>query len=565
MAKRSMRHAEVAVLYLRMSDERQEHSIEDQRTELLTYAAKHGYKVLREYNDPAISGDDTGRRIEFLRMREDAARGEFSVVLCWDQDRFGRFDPIEGGYWILPFRNAGVRLETIAQGKIDWTDFAGRLKYVVEQEGKHAYLRDLSRNVCRGMKRAAEAGELIIPCYGYRSVDGELVVDPGEAKIVRLIFRLYLLATGSIRSIAQRLNRDSIPAPRGGAWSVNSVRSILTRHKYTGAYSWGLSVVGRYHGISGGEIIPRQKSDRQEKSVPITSDRRHPAIIDDETFQRVQRLLQKRTVETSPSDRIYLLSGLLRCANCGSSMVVAHRGRYYTCSGYQQKGKNFCSFNNVVEGSLVEAIVRLIEQRYLSDAALGRLRQTIHKLQAAQAKPDLDAGIIRQQIKKLDKQIGVGTERVFSAPENLIGSIYAKLDQLKAERDRLQAQLESQAKPGKVSSFDLEQKVEAAIEALKDLRQAIRDADPADTRELLRQIVSRIELSFDKHQAGKYTKSTFREGIIYVRPEKVCSDLYQGAGPISRENHTSLSLRSQGTVPIFAARGTSPAVFAMSP
>ena len=158
MAKGSLSQNEIAVLYLRMSDERQEHSIGDQRTELLSYAEKHGYRVLREYDDPAISGDDTIRRSGFLRMREDAAKGEFSVVLCWDQDRFGRFDPIEGGYWILPFRNAGVRLETIAQGKIDWTDFAGRLRYMVEQEGKHAYLRDLSRNVLRGVRRAAEDG-----------------------------------------------------------------------------------------------------------------------------------------------------------------------------------------------------------------------------------------------------------------------------------------------------------------------------------------------------------------------------------------------------------------------
>ena len=137
---------------------RQEHSIPAQRQELLRYAEKHNYHVLREYLDEAISGDDTRRRVGFLRMREDAQQGEFSVVLCWDQDRFGRFDPIEGGHWILPFRDAGVRLETIAQGKIDWNDFAGRLIYLVQQEGKHAYLRDLSRNVTRGFLNAAKNG-----------------------------------------------------------------------------------------------------------------------------------------------------------------------------------------------------------------------------------------------------------------------------------------------------------------------------------------------------------------------------------------------------------------------
>ena len=113
-----------------MSDDRQERSIADQRAELLAYATKHGYRILREYTDAGVSGDDTKRRAGFLRMREDSQKGEFQVVLSWDQDRFGRFDPIEGGYWILPFRNAGVRLETIAQGRIDWNDFAGRLLYL---------------------------------------------------------------------------------------------------------------------------------------------------------------------------------------------------------------------------------------------------------------------------------------------------------------------------------------------------------------------------------------------------------------------------------------------------
>ena len=102
-------------------------------------------------------------------------------MLCWDQDRFGRFDPIEGGHWILPFRDAGVRLETIAQGKIDWNDFAGRLIYLVQQEGKHAYLRDLSRNVTCGFLNAAKNGRGGTggrAPSGYKQCNGEIVVDP---------------------------------------------------------------------------------------------------------------------------------------------------------------------------------------------------------------------------------------------------------------------------------------------------------------------------------------------------------------------------------------------------
>ena len=84
-ASTTMTHQETAVLYLRMSDGRQECSISEQRSELLKYAKKHGYHVLREYADSAISGDDTAHRVAFLRMREDAQKGGFHVVLCWDR------------------------------------------------------------------------------------------------------------------------------------------------------------------------------------------------------------------------------------------------------------------------------------------------------------------------------------------------------------------------------------------------------------------------------------------------------------------------------------------------
>ena len=94
-----MSHATRAVSYYRVSTEKQEASIPAQRTEVEAYAAKHGYQIVREYKDEGISGDATEKRVEFQKMLADAKHlGDFGVVLCWDQDRFGRFDPLEAGY-----------------------------------------------------------------------------------------------------------------------------------------------------------------------------------------------------------------------------------------------------------------------------------------------------------------------------------------------------------------------------------------------------------------------------------------------------------------------------------
>ncbi len=99
----------------------------------------------------------------------ETTKGIFRAILCWDQDRFGRFDSIEAGEWVSPLRRAGVELTTVCQGRIDWDDFAGRLIYQITQEGKHRFLVDLSRNSLRGMIRFAKQGNLLgMPTpYGY--------------------------------------------------------------------------------------------------------------------------------------------------------------------------------------------------------------------------------------------------------------------------------------------------------------------------------------------------------------------------------------------------------------
>ena len=107
-----------AVAYYRMSTDRQDKSVAEQREAVERYAREHGFKIVREYCDEAISGDETRRRAGFKRMIADAeSLGDFEVILCWDQDRFGRFNSIEAGHWIYPLMQAGIRLEDNCPGE----------------------------------------------------------------------------------------------------------------------------------------------------------------------------------------------------------------------------------------------------------------------------------------------------------------------------------------------------------------------------------------------------------------------------------------------------------------
>jgi DNA invertase Pin-like site-specific DNA recombinase len=520
------RPAEKVVLYLRMSDGDQVESIPSQRVELTKYARSKGYTILREYLDEAISGDATERRSGFLAMREAAGSGEFSVVLCWDQDRFGRFDPLDAGYWIYPFRRGNVRLETVAQGKIDWEDLTGQLVYSVNQLGKAQFLRDLSRNTTRGLLASAREGRAGTggpSPYGLGSRDGKVWIVEDEAKVVRMIFALYLKSGSSLRGIAADLNRRKVPPPRGKFWRNSSIRAILQRRKYTGTFVYGARNAGKYFAMRDGEVTPRRKSDKTTSAVPIIHKNKFVAIVPQQAFDRVQRKLATRQGNTTRKQaRQYLLSGLLKCGDCTGSMggKTRSRGAVYHCRTYHQTGSTSCHRNTIEEAPLVACVVRKIQERYLSEPALNRLRKALEAAQDRTKPRPKDLVRLRREIEDLDRKIDQGAERVLEAPPEIVPALYHKLESWRSDRDRLRTDLEAltcrQARPERKDGSEIDQ----AISALQNLSQAFKEADPADCRELLSSIVTRIELHFHHEPtSGGRERSVFSHGMIYVRPD----------------------------------------------
>ena len=143
----------------------------------------------------------------------------------------------------------------------------------------------------------------------------------------------------------------------------------------------------------------------------------------------------------------------------------------------------------------------------------------------AVAEESVDVDGIRRRIAELGRRIDSGAERIFAAPPSLTTTLYAKLEQLRAERDRLVAELAAAERRQEGTEQSEFKEAEEAISALGDLRGAFEKADPTDTRELLNSVVSRIDLFFDRHQHGKYTRTTFREGLIRVRSHPAFTNL----------------------------------------
>lgn len=532
-----MATAQNAVLYLRMSSSRQETSIADQRSALVDYAAQKGYRVAGEYVDEAVSGDDTAKRVGFLRMRDDAASGAFSVVLAWDQDRFGRFDPIEGGYWILPFRDAGVRLETIAQGRIDWNDFASRLLFVVQQEAKHGFLRDLSRNTIRGRLARAKEGKGLhseAP-FGYSVADGKLVINPTAAEVVRRVFRDYLAPGASLRSVANQLNESGISAPRGGTWQPATIRAILTNEKHAGSFVFGRVVSGKYHGVLDGEIVARTKTEPQRVSKPIVHRDAHDPIVDRRTFDEAQEKLRLRKRDTAHlrDDRGYLFTGLLRCGDCGRPMVgnkAKRRSgpvRNYVCGGYLFRGKATCSCNRAWEDEIVHQVVDLIENNLLSASNRRRIQSAIRDRVAGRRLDDHAASVKdkRRRLGTLSRMIEQGADRLLEVPESLVPQVAQRLKAAETERQQLLADLESSEVPvHKLQDRD-QQETRAALAALECFRETVQTADRGVLREMLQRLLDRIEVRFETRHRGSLPISRACGGTVFLRPDPRLSGL----------------------------------------
>lgn len=429
-----------AVAYYRRSTKKQEASIDDQRTAVEAYAKENGYVICLEYVDDGISGDLTEKRTEFLRMRDHASSGDFDVVLCWDQDRFGRFDSLEAGHWCYPFRQAGVYIVTVNSGPIDWSDFTGRMMYSMQQEAKHQYLQDLSRNVLRGQIEAAKAGSWIgSPPYAYRieggSKEKRLVPgDPIHVSTVKRIFHEYVQEQRTLTEIARRLTADGILSSGGSPeWKPTAVRVILCNPAYIGLFRSNTHSYSKYHGYRNGQITKGGRRGPNDESDWIVFEDHHPALVGKGIFNRAQRLLKRnqgRKCRYTREENPYMLSGLLVCGNCGSLLWgIKNRGRTkvtkpqrYECSKRRREGKEACEGCTVGEAELLDHLVNFIEENFIPRNEQSRL---LAKAKQGNLKPsDLPKGFKKLKLLLVGKQ---GSKSVAKKTHQRLAELEAKI------------------------------------------------------------------------------------------------------------------------------------------
>jgi DNA invertase Pin-like site-specific DNA recombinase len=385
-------------IYTRLSKEDEDkqqpesESIQNQKSLLTRYAVDQGWDIYGLFCDEDFSGVDS-QRPDFNRMIEAARQKKFQIILCKSQSRFTRDMELVEKYIHGLFPIWGIRFVALADNAdtaVKGNKKARQINGLVNEW----YLEDLSENVRMVFDLKRKEGKYIggFPIYGYRKDPADknhIIIDPEAAEVVRQIYQWSLEGRGR-QSIACLLNQRGVPNPtrykaeRGwtcnhpvkndfGLWNKVTVGRILTNEMYT-----GVMIQGRRKKVSYKSKLIIDVPEEQWYRVEGT----HEAIIDRATFEAVQRGLKLRT-RTDGAGEAHLLSGLVKCADCGSAMSKCSNGKraYLRCRLYADSGKEkLCTRHSVRLDQLVDLIS-------------GRIRyyvQTCYQLDPKDLQPQRD-------------------------------------------------------------------------------------------------------------------------------------------------------------------------------
>ncbi len=390
---------ESAVVYARYSSHNQgEQSIDGQLSAARDYAAAKGYTIIHEYVDRAMTGRNDNRD-EFQRMLSDCAQKQFTVIIVWKVDRFGR-NREEITFNKYRAKKNGVRVEYVAETITEGPEGV-ILESVLEGMAEY-YSLQLSQNITRGLYESAKKYRITsgLPAIGYKKgADGRYEIDPDKAPVVKQIFEMYTQGM-STRAIAKHFELIGFRNSRGRSITHSNIREILKNERYTGVYIYK-------------DLI------REEGVIP--------PIIDKETFQKAQETMDRN--RTMPSNKWikvdYILTGKLFCGKCGTAMAGtgSRRGEikytYYICQAHHKwhtcdkKGVNSIKLENAVltrlqeilkDDDIMDYIAECTWQYYLATNTDHEQAQVMEKQLAATEKSianlvrSLESGLVSQTI-----------------------------------------------------------------------------------------------------------------------------------------------------------------------
>lgn len=367
-----------AWLYYRLSrDEDEElNSLTNQRSIIAGYAEKNGFTIAGESFDDNVSGMHFDRDgIE--KICEAVEQNQIDAVIVKDLSRLGRHRT-QTAVFIDYLKKHDVRVISVTEN-IDTSNENDDLVIGMKQIINDMYAKDASRKIRSTYRQKQKEGIVIIPPFGYFKDKNtrQVVIVEEAADTVRLIFKLYLDGYG-FKQIAKKLNADGVHTPayyqqtllgknvphtwpqisKQQLWISTTIKRILENKFYAGTLICHKTRTDKINKTF--RFIPPEEQYRHENAVP--------AIIDRETWQQAQFLLQKRVkdrVRAAPGQKIHRYTGIIECADCHSVCTARTRklpqgGRRveYICNTYHRYGKEYCTTHLIREEVLDDLVYK---------------------------------------------------------------------------------------------------------------------------------------------------------------------------------------------------------------
>lgn len=328
------------------------HSLEAQTEYYQKYVSRHpDWMLVGIYSDNGISGTIIDRP-EFQRMLEDCRAGKIDLVVTKSVTRFAR--------------NTVVLLDTVRELKALGIDcfFEKENMHSISPDGEllltllamyaEEEARSASENQRWKIKKRFEAGEAWVGnMLGYRLVDGNMVIIPEEAEIVRNIFSDYLSGMGK-QSIAKKYRNPDFGAPIIAKCGPSTISRILRNEKYMGDM-----LLQKYYCP---DFIAKKRKENHGEVQQYYVENSHEPIIDRETFEAVQAEIQRRkpleAAKKPSEDNLFV--GMIRCGICGCHFVRkrqasrAYHSVIWVCNTYLRKGKEQCPSQKIPESILIK-------------------------------------------------------------------------------------------------------------------------------------------------------------------------------------------------------------------
>ena len=367
--------------YVRVSTDHREqlNSLENQ-----TQYYKHlissnpDYEYCGIYSDAGISGAKENRP-GFLAMMEKAKNNEIDLIITKSISRFARNTLMLLKY-VRELRDMGVGI-IFEEERVNTLKSEGELLLTVLAAVAEEERKSVRGNVRWAMENKCKRGEVMVDAnrlLGYdKDAQGNLVINEGQAAIVRQIYRLYLEGISGYQ-IARILNDQNIPTYTKKPWSSQRILRIISNEKYTGDCMMQKSFVND----NGRQIINRGQRAK------YLIENNHPAIIDRKDWEAAQQIRESRRKKAYP------LRSMLRCPFCGASLTrVVHERRWvsWICATFLRKGKAKCPGMRIADGVLQEIVkdTPLTEPMVVEGVIYGkgrkkRSKEDFHLVPAAQ-------------------------------------------------------------------------------------------------------------------------------------------------------------------------------------